>query len=104
MRPWSMMTTWSARRSASASSWVVRITQIALVPLGGDDVADHEAALGVDPGRGLVEEEHLGLAHQGQRQGQALLLAARQPSPRGAPDTSVRPTRSSRASGSSASS
>ncbi len=56
------------------------------VALGGDDVAHHQAPLGIDPGRGLVEEQHLGLPHQGQGQGQALLLPAGQPPPRRAPD------------------
>ena len=86
IRPRSMMTTWSARRSASSSSWVVRITQMPRVALVGDDVAHHDASLGVDAGGGLVEEEHLGLAHQGQRQRESLLLPAGQPPPRGAPD------------------
>ena len=53
------------------------------VALGGDEVPDDDAALGVDAGGGLVEEEDLRPAHQGQGQGQALLLTARQPPPRG---------------------
>ena len=47
-----------------------------------DDPAYGQAPLGVDPGGGLVEEDHLGPAHEGERQRQPLLLAARQPSPR----------------------
>ena len=104
IRPWSMMTTRSASRSASASSWVVRITQTPGRPLVGDDVAHHDPALGVDPGGGLVEEEHVGAGRPGP--GPATGAAAR---PRtaaatacGAPRPS--PTRSSSASGSSASS
>ena len=56
-----------------------------LVTLGGDELAHHDAALGVDSGRGFVEEEHLRLPDEGQRQGQALLLAPREPAPRRAP-------------------
>ena len=40
-------------------------------------------ALGVDAGRGLVEEGHLGSTDQGQGQGQALLLATREVAARG---------------------
>ena len=54
------------------------------VALVGDDLADHDPALGVDPGGGLVEEHHLGPADQGQGQGEPLLLPSRQPPPRGA--------------------
>ena len=48
----------------------------------GDDRPDGQPALGVDAGRRLVQEDHLGPAHQGQGQRQPLLLAARQPPPR----------------------
>ena len=59
-----------------------------LVARCGDDVSDHDPAFGVYAGGGLVQEEHLGLAHQSQSQGQALLLPAGQASPRGASGTS----------------
>ena len=47
----------------------------------GDHRPHGQPALGVDAGGGLVEEHHRGLAHQGQGQRQALLLAAGQPPP-----------------------
>ena len=53
------------------------------VPLGGDEVAHHDPAFGIDAGGGLVQEQHLGLPDQGQGQGQALALATGEPSPRG---------------------
>ena len=56
--------------------------------LVGDDVAHHDASFGVDAGGGLVEEEHLGLPHQRQRQRESLLLPAGQSPPRRAPDRS----------------
>ena len=77
-----MMTTSSATRSASGSSWVVSTTHAPRVAQLGDDLAHGHAALGVDPGGGLVEEHHLGPAHEGEGQRQALLLAPRQPPPR----------------------
>ena len=77
-----MITTSSATRSASGSSWVVSSDARAPVAQVGDDLAHRDAALGVDPGGGLVEEHHVGPAHDGERQRQALLLAPRQPPPR----------------------
>ena len=56
------------------------------VALGGDDVAHRDAALGIDAGGGLVEEEHVGLPDQSESQGEALLLTTGQPPPRGAAD------------------
>ncbi len=46
-----------------------------------DHGADRDAALGVDARRGFVEECHFGLPDQGQREGEALLLAAREVAP-----------------------
>ena len=80
-RPPAMMTTSSASRSASASSWVVSTHADPAARSSRDDLADGQPALGVDPGRRLVQEDHLGPAHQGQGQRQPLLLAARQPPP-----------------------
>ena len=40
------------------------------------ELVDFEARLRVEPGGGLVEEEHLGIVEQGQRQGEALFLSA----------------------------
>ena len=71
----------SAIRSASPSSWVVRTTQTPLVLQAGHDGADGDAALGVDAGRRLVEEGHLGPADQGQGEREPLLLAAREMAP-----------------------
>ncbi len=47
-----------------------------------DELADQLPPGDVDPRRRLVEEHHLGLADERERERQALLLAARHPSPR----------------------
>ncbi len=73
-----MMTTRSASRSASSSSWVVDRTHGAAVgPQLGDDRRDELAAGDVDAGGGLVEERDLGPADQGEGERQPLLLARR---------------------------
>ena len=48
----------------------------AAVPQVADDFPELAAGLRVEPRRRLVEEEHLGIADQGDRDGQPLLLAA----------------------------
>jgi len=53
-----------------------------LAPELGDHLADAEAALGVDAGGRLVQEDHLGPTHQGQCEREPLLLAAREVAPR----------------------
>ena len=52
----------------------------------GHDGADGDPPLGVDAGGGLVEEGHLGPPHQGQGEGEALLLATREVAPGGGGD------------------
>ncbi len=54
------------------------------VAAGRDELAHHEAALGIDPRGRLVEEEDLGPTDQGERERQSLLLAAGEPPVRGA--------------------
>ena len=50
-------------------------------PEAGHHGADRDAALGVDARGWLVEERHLGSPDQGQGEGEALLLAAREVAP-----------------------
>ena len=52
------------------------------VALLGQQPAHDLAPLGVHAGRGLVEHEHAGPSHQGQREQRALLLAAAEAAPR----------------------
>ena len=59
-------------------------TVVPAVALLLDEVPHVEPPVGVEAGRGLVEEEHLGPPEQGGRQRQALLLPARETSDRGA--------------------
>ena len=77
----------SAIFSASPSSWVVSSTQTPRSRSPAMTAAHGEAALGVDAGRGLVEEGDLGPSDQGQRQRQSLLLAAREVAARAWPAT-----------------
>ena len=102
--PWSMITTRSASRSASSSSWVVSSTQTPAAAQVPDDLADHLAAGDVDAGGGLVEERDLGPADQGERR--ATAAAARRPTAaaRWRRLRWASPTRSSSAAGSSGSS
>ena len=81
-----MMITWSARRSASASSWVVRITQI---PRSRWVAMMDRTAMrpsGSTPAVGSSRKSTSGLSDQRQSQRQALLFASGQPPPRGRPD------------------
>ncbi len=55
------------------------------VALGAHEVPHGEPRLRVEPGAGLVEEQHVGSADQGARQGQALLLPSREPADRASP-------------------
>ena len=72
----------SAIFSASASSWVVRSTQTPWAAEVAHNSPYGQAAFGVDPGRGLVEKDHLGLADQGQGEGEPLLFATGKVAPR----------------------
>ena len=81
-RPGERMTMRSAIFSASASSWVVSSTQTPWRAEVGHHGPDGQAALGVDAGGRLVEEDHLGTADEGQGEREPLLLAAGEMAPR----------------------
>ena len=76
-RPLSMTAMASARRSASSRYWVVSRRVVPGVDQLGHDLPQPDAAAGVEPRRGLVEEEHLGPADQAGAQVEAPAHAAR---------------------------
>ena len=91
IRPWSMTMMSSARRSASSRYWVVSSS---VVPRSTRCV-EHRPQLGAGPGveagGGLVEEQHLGVGHQGGGQVEPAPHAAR--SSRRSPGRRRRPAR-----------
>ena len=76
-RPWSMTASVLASRSASSRYWVVRSTVVPPPTRLLDDLPQVVAALGVEPGGRLVEEEHGGPGHQGGGQVEPPAHAAR---------------------------
>ena len=74
-RPLLMMSTSSTVCSTSASTWLETSDRAALGGLLAQEGAQPQHALGVEAVGGLVEDEHLGIAEQRRRQGQALLHA-----------------------------
>ena len=76
-RPWSTTTMSRARRSASSRYCVVSSTVVPSRDQLLDDRPQVLAALGVEPGGGLVEEEHRRAGHQGGGQVEAPAHAAR---------------------------
>ena len=76
-RPWSMTASVLASRSASSRYWVVSRTVVPPPTRLLDDLPQVVAALGVEPGGRLVEEEHGRAGHQGGGQVEAPAHAAR---------------------------
>ena len=78
MRPWSMMPTRSASASASSRYWVVRKIVMPSSSLSRLHLLPHPAAAHrVEPGGGLVEEQHVGVVHERGGEVEPALHAAR---------------------------
>ena len=89
--PWSTMTTLSASRCTSSSSWLVRITQTPSARRPATTSRTTMRPAGSTPGGRLVQEGHAGLPDERQRQREPLLFAAgqalvRRPRDRAEPD------------------
>ena len=76
-RPLDSTTTRSARNTASATSWVMKITVgRSLLPDAGQLLLQGHAGLRIDAGEGLVHQQHVGLVGQRAHHADALLHAA----------------------------
>ena len=76
-RPWSSATTWSAR-STAAGSWVAKTTHAPRAARRPTESSSRRPGFVVQLGGRFVGQQHGRTADGGHREGEALLLAARE--------------------------